>query len=74
MDMEVQELQVNGMTCKGCEAIINRELGDIEGVHRVEADHESGVVTIATDHSSTGGYVEQVIVNLGYDVAAYRVE
>lgn len=59
---------VNGMTCKGCEAVIKRELSEIDGVTNVLADHDEGMVEFTTASLPTGSYVEQAIDDLGYVV------
>ncbi|WP_049903868.1 heavy-metal-associated domain-containing protein [Halococcus agarilyticus] len=64
-------IDVDGMTCTGCAAIVEREVGDVGDVTHVAADHEAGVVSFATPHPTTGSYVEQVIDDLGYVVTAH---
>jgi copper chaperone CopZ len=59
---------VDGMTCKGCEAVIKREVGDIDGVTDVASDHNKGLVEFTTASPPTGSYVEQAIDDLGYVV------
>lgn len=39
-------LSVEGMTCTGCEKTIQTGLTSLEGVTKVEASHETGVVVI----------------------------
>ena len=54
---------VDGMTCMSCEAILKHEVGDIDGVTDVSADHDEGMVKF-----TTASYVEQAIGDLGYVV------
>lgn len=63
--------RVDGMTCTGCEAIIKREVSDIGDVEGVEVDHETGTVELTTTSAAAGGYVEQAINDLGYEVTEY---
>ncbi len=38
---------VAGMTCSHCETSVREEIGDVPGVHTVEADFTSGRVTVS---------------------------
>ena len=71
MDMVHHCFHIDGMPCTGCEAVVKREVDDIDDVEQVGADHETGVVECTTPTAATGGYVEQVINDLGYKVAAH---
>lgn len=62
---------IDGMTCMGCEAIIRREVSDIDDVEVIEVDHETGTVELTTTSAATGGYIEQAINDLGYEVTEY---
>ena len=44
--METRELQVEGMTCGGCEQSVQRALLRIPGVTAAAADHGAGVVKV----------------------------
>ncbi len=44
--METVVLQVQGMSCSGCEQRIGKVLGRVDGVRGVVADHECGRVEI----------------------------
>jgi copper chaperone len=68
MTMVHHQIDVDGMTCMGCEAVLKREVSDIEDVTEVVADHEEGVVEFTTASPPTGSYVEQAIDDLGYVV------
>lgn len=65
--MEQYELQVEGMACTGCEENVTTALEQVDGVHRVEADHEADRVEITADEG-TEDEVERAIHNAGYDV------
>lgn len=67
--MEQYELVVEGMSCMGCEQTVTTAVNRIDGVHRVEADHETGEVTITAD-DGTKAEVEQSIYDAGYDIPA----
>lgn len=59
------------MTCMCCDAIVKREVSDIDGVTDVAADHDEGVVEFITASPPTGSYVEQAIDDLGYVVTGH---
>lgn len=65
--MDQYELPVEGMACAGCEKTVTTALEGVEGVHRVEADHETGAVQITADRG-TEDAVKQAISDAGYDV------
>jgi copper chaperone CopZ len=44
--METVVLQVEGMSCSGCEQRIGKVLHRVEGVREVDADHTSGRVAV----------------------------
>lgn len=49
-----ERLAVRGMDTPGCEGVIVRSLGPIEGVLEVEADRAAGTVTVRFDPSRVG--------------------
>lgn len=67
--MEQYEFQVDGMSCTGCEERVTNAAKHVEGVRRVDADHESGTVEITADEG-TEDTVRQAIHDAGYDVPA----
>ena len=42
-------LQVEGMTCEGCEKTIEGNVKGLEGVASVKADHKKGMTTVEFD-------------------------
>lgn len=67
--MDQYELTVDGMSCTGCEENVTNAVKRIDGVHRVEADHQTGEVEITADEG-TEQEVKQAIHDAGYDVPA----
>lgn len=67
--MEHYELTVEGMSCGGCEDRVSNAAKQVEGVHRVVADHESASVEITADEG-TAAAIRKAIHAAGYDVAA----
>lgn len=65
--MERYELQVEGMSCNGCEERITNAAERVVGIRRVDADHETGTVEIAAEEGAEGS-VRQAIHGAGYDL------
>lgn len=67
--MEEYELAVEGMSCTGCEETVATAIERVDGVHRVEADHETGRIEITADEG-TEDEARRAIHGAGYDVSA----
>ena len=67
--MEQYELTVEGMSCTGCEENVTSAVARLDGVHRVEPDHETGTAEITAD-AGTEDAVRRAIHEAGYDVPA----
>lgn len=63
--MENRTFKVEGMTCGHCEMSVKEEIAEIEGVHDVKADHETGDVTI-TGAGYTEEQVAEAVKEAGY--------
>jgi len=68
--MERKTLSVTGMSCNGCEQNVKNALQNVEGVTRVDADHEGDTVEVVAEDSVADGDIEAAIEDAGYDVAA----
>lgn len=68
--MERRTISVSGMSCDGCEQNVKNALQNVEGVSRVEADHEAETVEFVAEDGVADDDVEAAIENAGYDVAA----
>jgi copper chaperone len=67
--METLTLQVNGMTCGGCENAVKRALARLDGVLDVAASHQEGRVVVTFDAGSVGpDAIRQRIRAAGYAV------
>ena len=63
-------LNVEGMTCGGCESRVENVLGRLDGVRSATADHRAGRVRILVDPARTPvAAVVEAITTAGYDVA-----
>ncbi len=64
-------LNVEGITCGGCEKSIRNALLERAGVNEVSASHETGVVAIDFDDTQIQqDQLKQAIEDAGFDVAA----
>ena len=61
-------LQVEGMTCTGCEAKVERALEKIEGVQSVSADYKTGKVVVRTK-----GKVDKAALRKAVDKTGFKV-
>lgn len=68
--MERNTIAVTGMSCNGCEQNVENALKTIEGVTRVEADHEGDTVEVVVDEDTTDDDLTTAIRDAGYDVTA----
>jgi copper chaperone len=68
--MEQLKLSVSGMTCTGCENRVERILKDLDGVRRVNADHQAGAVTVMLDE----GQADEAAVRARIEQAGYQVQ
>lgn len=65
------QLNVEGITCGGCEKSIRNALLGNAGVSEVQASHETGLVAIEYDESQIQvDQLKQAIEGAGFDVAA----
>lgn len=67
--MEKYQFTVKGMSCTGCEERVSNAAKRVEGVLRVDADHETGNVKVTADEDSEDD-IRQAIHDAGYDVSA----
>lgn len=66
--MEELKLRVEGMHCGSCEMLVADELGEIEGVKKVDASHKDGTVKVGYDGKLDPEKVKKAITALGYKV------
>lgn len=66
----VMEMKVEGMTCRGCEQRIEGLEGSFEAVHRIEADHQTGVVKVVhePERIQKDGIARKIEEEKGYEV------
>ncbi|MFB6114761.1 MAG: cation transporter [Candidatus Nanohalobium sp.] len=67
--MEKTELEVRGMSCRGCEKTVENALSQVEDVLDVEASHKDGKVEVKT-RSRTKEALEEATHEAGFEVKA----
>jgi copper chaperone len=69
--MATININVEGMSCGGCEKSIRNALLEHDGVNEVKASHATGIVEIDFDAAKIAqSQLEQAIAAAGFDVAA----
>ena len=68
--MERKTISVTGMSCNGCEQNVETALRNLDGVSRVEADHEADTVDVVLEDGVADDDVNAAIEQAGYDVVA----
>jgi copper chaperone len=68
--MERKRISVTGMSCNGCEKNVEAALRNLDGVSRVDADHEADTVDVVVEDGVSDDDVNGAIDQAGYDVVA----
>lgn len=66
--MTTETTHVPGISCAHCVSTIEREIGEMEGVTRVEADLESKRVVFTYDAPATPAKIKHLMEEIGYPV------
>lgn len=66
--MKELEIKINGMVCGGCENRVKTALSTIEDIESVEANHNTGIVTIKTEKDLDMVQIKERIVDLGFEI------
>jgi copper chaperone len=66
--MERKTISVTGMSCNSCEQNVETALRNLEGVNRVDADHEADAVDVVLEDGVSDDEVNAAIERTGYDV------
>jgi copper chaperone len=66
--MKRETISVSGMSCSGCEQNVESGLQNLNGVNRVEADHEGDTVEVVVDDGVADDDIHATIEQAGYDV------
>jgi copper chaperone len=68
--MERKTISVAGMSCSGCEQNVENSLTTLDGVNRVEADHESETVEVVAEDEVSEDDIANAVRNAGYELVA----
>lgn len=66
--MKEIKLKINGMMCEGCENRVKSALALIKGVENVDADHNTGIVTITSNEDLDISNIKEKIIDIGYEI------
>lgn len=66
--MKELKIKINGMVCGGCENRVKIALSEISGVESVDADHNTGMVTIKTENDLDVAKIKERITDLGFEI------
>lgn len=61
-------LVIKGMMCEGCENRVKNAIGNIEGVDKVTADHNTGNVIVICNNENLKTKIEETIEDIGYEI------
>lgn len=66
--MDRRTLSVDGMACGGCEDTVESALQALDGVNRVEANHEGDSVEVVADDAVGDADLHAAVEDAGYEV------
>lgn len=66
--MKETKIKINGMMCEGCENRVKSAISLIEGVKKVEANHNTGIVTITSNEDLDISSIKEKIIDIGYEI------
>ena len=66
--MKETKLKINGMMCTGCENRVKSAVSLIEGVEKVDADHNTGSVTVTSKEDLDISKIKEKIIDIGYEI------
>ena len=66
--MKELKIKINGMVCGGCENRVKTALSEISGVESVDANHNTGIVTIKSENDIDATQIKERIIDLGYEI------
>ena len=66
--MKEIQLKINGMMCVGCENRVKSAVSLIEGVEKIDADHNTGIVTVTSKEDLDISKIKEKIIDIGYEI------
>ena len=68
--MDTTVISISGMTCEHCVAAVQKEIGSLPGVARVEVSLDTGTVRIAGDPLPGIPALRDAVMAAGYEMAS----
>lgn len=68
--MTTTNLTITGMTCGHCELSVREELGELDGVTAVTADHATGTAVVESDAPLDADALRGAVEEAGYELVA----
>lgn len=68
-------MTVKGMTCGGCESMIEKKVSQLPHVKSVKADHSKGFVTVTTEEGKATPSeqdLKKAVTDAGYQVVKFE--
>ena len=66
--MKELKLKIDGMVCGGCENRVKSALALIDGVESVDANHNTGIVTITSKEDIDVSKIKEKIIDIGFEI------
>ena len=66
--MKELKLKVSGMVCGGCGNRVKTALSEINGVESVDANHNTGIVTITSKEDIDVSKIKEKIIDIGFEI------
>ena len=66
--MKELKIKINGMVCEGCENRVKVALSEISGVESVDANHNTGMVTVKSENDLDVAQIKERITDLGFEI------
>lgn len=66
--MKELKLKIEGMVCGGCENRVKSALALIDGVESVDANHNTGIVTITSKEDIDVSIIKERIIDIGFEI------
>ena len=71
-NMQRLDFTVTGMTCAACQANVEKALGAVNGVDKVEVDLENAKATVYTSCDGIESELIAAVKNAGYEASAEK--
>lgn len=66
--MKELRIKINGMVCNGCENRVKTALSEIAGIESVDANHNTGIVTVKSKEDLDISQIKEKIIDIGYEI------